>query len=199
MRSPARVAPSAAGWLMGALLALLTLLAVASPARAHAELESSDPADGATLTAPPASVSFTFGEELLEQGNAIVVTELGTGTRLTTGPVQVDRDVVSVAWPDDSAAGEYRAAFRVVSADGHPIEGTITFTVSSGSGSTPAESSPAPTQSATPLASPAVDPDASAAADSDEGGVSQAAWILGIGLVVLLGALGGAWYLRRTR
>jgi methionine-rich copper-binding protein CopC len=39
--------------------ALLSLFLVI-PAAAHAGLKSSDPADGATLTAWPASVTFTF-------------------------------------------------------------------------------------------------------------------------------------------
>ncbi len=197
-------------WAGGALLALLATLMLALPASAHAELESSDPADGATLAEPPTAVSFTFGEDLLDQGNAVVVTEVATGARLATPAVQVDGDTVSVGWPQDSPAGEYQAAFRVVSADGHPIEGSISFTVQESS-SAPSESgSPAmtaPPVSPTPVSPTPVSPtpvsptpvstdQANAAGDDDP---SQAAWILGVGLVVLLAAGGGAWYLRRNR
>ena len=176
-------------------MALLATLMLAMPASAHAELESSDPADGATLAEPPAAVSFTFGEDLLDQGNAVVVTEVATGTRLATTAVQVDGDTVSVAWPEASPAGEYRAAFRVVSADGHPIEGAIGFTVQEPSGA-PSEASPAATTA--PAVSPTPRPTEEANAAEDDN-LSQPAWILGVGLVVLVAAVGGAWYLRRTR
>ena len=181
-------------WAGGVLMAQLATLMLAMPASAHAELESSDPADGATLAEPPAAVSFTFGEDLLDQGNAVVVTEVATGTRLATTAVQVDGDTVSVAWPEASPAGEYRAAFRVVSADGHPIEGAISFTVQ--------ESSAAPSDASPAATAPAVSPtpastDETNAAEDDS--PSQPAWILGVGLVVLVAAVGGAWYLRRTR
>ena len=116
------------GWIVGAL-AVLALLMGVSPAGAHAELESSDPKDGATLASAPGAITFVFGEEILPQGNAVTLTDVAADARLEVGPVEVDGDTVSVTWPESSPAGQYRAAYRVVSADGHPIDGTITFTV----------------------------------------------------------------------
>ena len=184
-------------WLCGVLLALAGAILAVSPAGAHAQLESSDPADGAVLAEPPAAVAFTFGENLLDKGNAIVVTELASSTRLTTGPVVVAGPTASVTWPSASPAGEYRAAYRVVSADGHPIAGSITFTVRSGLGASP---SAPPAATSTPIGTPsAAVADDPATDDADGQGAVQPAWFLGIGLVVLLAAGGGAWYLRRTR
>ena len=116
------------GWIVG-LLAVFAILVGGSPAGAHAELESSDPKDGETLSSAPAAISFVFGEEILPEGNAVTLTDVAADTRLEVGPVEVEGDTVSVAWPSASPAGEFRAAYRVVSADGHPIDGTITFTV----------------------------------------------------------------------
>jgi hypothetical protein len=184
-----------------ALLAAVALL-VAGPAGAHSELESSDPADGATLDAAPEAVSFTFNEDLLAQGNAITVTELATDTRLAIGEVVVDGDSVSAAWPEASPAGEYRAAYRVVSADGHPIDGTITFTVATAAGeasASPAGASgsaaPSDGTSATPPASGLADPGPAA----QETGAGALAWALAFGLVALGGAAAGTWYTRRSR
>lgn len=199
-------------WLGGLLAVLAVLLLPAVPVAAHSDLKSSDPADGATLAEAPAAVSFTFNEKLLAQGNAVVVTELATGTRLEVGPVEVDGQTVSVEWPEQGGAGQYRAAYRVVSADGHPIDGSITFTVESAGGSqspaaqpsppeatpsgeqspttgAPSDGTPSPVAVASPVASPAPD-------DTDPGVL---AWVLGLGVVFLVGAGAGTWFMRRSR
>lgn len=193
------------GWIVG-LLAALALLLAGAPAVAHSDLESSDPEDGATLASAPAAIALVFNEEILAQGNAVTLTHVAADRRLEVGPVVVDGDTVSVTWPESSPAGEFRAAYRVVSADGHPINGTITFTVQEAVGS--AETAP-PDVSVSPgatepgpdagSASPAaVSPAASAPLD-DGAGAGIVAWVLGIGLAVLLGAGAGAWVMRRTR
>jgi hypothetical protein len=177
------------------LAALAALLLGVSPAAAHSELESSDPQDGATLSAPPGAISFTFNEELLEQGNAITLTEVATGTRLPLGEVQVGGDTVSVDWPEASPAGEYRAAYRVVSADGHPIDGTVSFTVEQAAGqvaSGPAADPAAPSATPAVAAAPAADP----AEPADNG---SAAWALAIGAAALAGVAAAFVLLRRGR
>lgn len=178
--------PALRSWLVGLVVALAALALAIAPAAAHSQLESSDPADGATLDAPPEVLSFTFNEELLQQGNAVTLTEVATGTRLELGAVVVSGDTVSVAWPQASPAGEYRAAYRVVSADGHPIDGTVTFTVAQAVGRA----------SASPAAEPA-GPSSAEPSSADGGGI--AAWALGIGAVVLAGVAGGVLVLRRGR
>lgn len=193
-------------WLAG-LVAVLAVLVGVGPAAAHSDLASSDPADGAVLAQPPASVTFTFNESLLPQGNAITLTDTASGQRLEVAAADVDGDTVSVPWPQAAPAGEYRAAYRVVSADGHPIAGSITFTVQSGAPTSPdpsasvsappatATSAPSPQAPvATPLASP--QPAAASGSDAD---TNMAVWALGVGVLVL-GAVGAAtWYARRAR
>ncbi len=185
------------GWIVGVLAAFALLVAV-SPAGAHAELESSDPSDGATLVSAPAAIIFTFGEQILAEGNAVTLTDVAADTRLEVGPVKVDGDTVSVTWPESSPAGDFRAAYRVVSADGHPIDGTITFTVQQAVGA--AVDSPVAV-SASPSAVPAspAPVSASPAPAQDEADAGLLAWVLGIGLAVLIGAVAGTWVMRRTR
>ena len=123
------------------------------------------------------------------------------------GPVEVDGDTVSVTWPESSPAGEFRAAYRVVSADGHPINGTITFTVEAGRGcgAVPPRQRCRPAPRRFPAS-----PDPVSASPSAGRGKSRArratrrtpallVWVLGIGLAVLIGAGAGAWVMRRTR
>ncbi len=196
------------GWVVG-VLAVLALLAGASPAAAHAELDSSDPEDGATLASAPAAITFVFGEEILPQGNAVTLTDVAADVRLEVGPVDVDGDTVSVTWPESSPAGQFRAAFRVVSADGHPINGTITFTVEQAVGAvaaSPAAVQASPSAGAASPAPVAEDPaaaspsalTASPVPASDDADAGLLAWVLGIGLAVLIGAVAGTWVMRRT-
>ena len=152
----------------------------------------------------PGCDRFVFGEEILPEGNAVTLTDVEADTRLEVGPVEVEGDTVSVAWPPASPAGEFRAAYRVVSADGHPIDGTITFTVEQAVGEveeTPAAvpSSPSAVESASPAAA---SPSAVAASPVPAEGDADAGlltWVLGIGLAVLIGAAAGTWVMRRSR
>jgi methionine-rich copper-binding protein CopC len=197
-------------WLAG-LVAVLAVLVGGGPAAAHSDLASSDPEDGAVLAQPPTSVAFTFNESLLPQGNAITLTDTASGQRLTVAAADVDGDTVSVPWPQAAPAGQYRAAYRVVSADGHPIAGSITFTVQAGASASPdpSASASAPTATPTPapsagapVATPAATPLASpqpAAAPGSDADANMAVWALGVGVLVL-GSVGAAtWYARRAR
>lgn len=103
-------------------------LIVAQSASAHAELLRTTPEDGAVLEQAPAEAVLTFNEpvQLLDSSS----------TRLFPGdeaPLDLDSRVsdteVVASLPGDLADGSYALSYRVVSADGHPISGAITFTI----------------------------------------------------------------------
>lgn len=109
-----------------ALLVLLVLLP-AGPAAAHATLVSSDPAEGEVLETTPDVVTFTFDEPVaLTAGSVQVFDAAGD-------PVESEassRDTVITAdLPDGLDDGSYVVVWRVVSADGHPIAGSLTFAI----------------------------------------------------------------------
>ncbi len=111
---------------LASLTSLLFVLGGTSAAYGHASLTSSNPEDGSTLSAPPTVIDLTFNEELLPDTVEIAVTTeaagLIAGVEFTTaGPT------VQVAWPQDLPDDTYQVAYRVVSSDGHPITGAITF------------------------------------------------------------------------
>lgn len=154
-RRSVRAVPAAA-----LTLALLTL--VAPTASAHDQLISTDPPDGAMLDTAPSSVGLTFSEDVLDISTTVVVD--GPNGPVPTTP-SVDGTTVSAPLPADLPDGAYTVTWRVVSSDGHPVQGTFGFTVqrsgaTDGSGSTgttgvasaapPASGSPAPTASPAP-------------------------------------------------
>ena len=109
-----------------ALLALLVLLP-AGPAAAHATLVSSDPAEGEVLEETPDVVTFTFDEPVsLTAGSVQVFDAAGEAVESDAS----SRDtVVTTDLPDQLSDGSYVVVWRVVSADGHPIAGSLTFAI----------------------------------------------------------------------
>lgn len=175
-------------------LALLTPGALLAPtALAHSELVSSDPADGATLDSPPTTVSFTFSEPLMPDFVRII----GTNPEGVTGdlPVSsVEGPTATVDWPAGAQGGTWQVSYRVVSQDGHPIEGGITFTYDgpspSPTGALPTSAAPtstAPTSAAPTSAAPS--PSTSPAADSSGGSSGLLIAGLAVGAIVIVGVL----------
>jgi methionine-rich copper-binding protein CopC len=124
--------------------AVAALTAVAVPAQAHAVLVSSDPRDGAELMAPPAMVTLTFNEDLLPDFVAFSVTD-SSNEPVSVSGLQVDGPTATFTWPESAPAGVYTVSFRVVSQDGHPVEGAIAFSYV-----TPAPTSATPTPTPSP-------------------------------------------------
>ncbi|MFP5076627.1 copper resistance protein CopC [Rhizobium sp. YIM 134829] len=109
-------------------IAMLWLLMAVS-AFAHAALSRTEPADGARLASPPSVFRLTFSEPVAP-------------TRLTlkgpSGPAVVLRDtrlddtMLEIMVPAGLGEGGYVLSWRVVSQDGHPIGGSLLFTIGAG-------------------------------------------------------------------
>jgi len=106
----------------------------AAPAAAHAHLVRAVPGDGATVTTAPARVRLVFDENVRTSA-ALVVTG-PSGTRVEQGRVQVLDNTASVR-VHVMAAGRYTVAFRVVSADGHPVSAQTSFRFTPGGSALP--------------------------------------------------------------
>lgn len=107
------------------LLALLAALLFPAIALAHATLVGSAPGDGDVVSQAPKSFRLDFNEPVAV-----------TGLRLSGGgrTVQLDRfdakgAQIEIEAPSDLSAGSYALSYRVVSEDGHPIAGAVSFAV----------------------------------------------------------------------
>lgn len=113
-----------------ALLGIALLLVGSGPASAHASLVGSDPEDGASLPASPSTFTFTFNENV---GNpAYVSVTAPNGSRVDVSAVRAVDKQVTATVADAGQKGRYTVAYRVVSADGHPVEGTIRYSTTTG-------------------------------------------------------------------
>ena len=103
--------------------------ALASPAFAHAKLVSTSPAGDSSAT-DVTQISLTANEDLLDLGDAqgfvFSVTD-SDGHFYGDGCLTIDGATASLP-VQLGTAGDYSVAYRVVSADGHPIEGEWSFT-----------------------------------------------------------------------
>lgn len=114
-----------------AVLALLAVLLVApaTPASAHAVLTGSSPTAGEALDTAPSEVRLSFNEPVSANEGSLRVFS-AEGERIDTGLIEDDDPTaVAVGLPAGLGSSAYVAAYRVVSADSHPIAGTLTFTV----------------------------------------------------------------------
>ncbi|MEO9137819.1 MAG: copper resistance protein CopC [Jatrophihabitans sp.] len=125
------------------LLALLAVLVGlfaatllwAAPASAHATVTASDPADGSRLTSAPTAVSISFDEPVGLGGVGYLNVTDQTGKRVDGGAAGYagsNQATIRVPLAEGLGDGTYTASFRVVSADSHPIAGTIRFVVGDG-------------------------------------------------------------------
>ena len=106
-----------------------------SPAHAHTSLELSTPSNNQSIEFMPTELSATFDEDLIEiEGEVVNTLELQSadGTNYLLSAATIAGPVVSAKVGDgDYPAGNYLLKFRVVSADGHPITGEISFSTQS--------------------------------------------------------------------
>ena len=119
------------------LLALTIPLAhvSTSPALAHTSLELSTPSNNQSIEFMPTDLSATFDEDLIEiEGEVVNTLELQSadGTNYLLSAATIAGPVVSAKVGDaEYPAGNYLLKYRVVSADGHPVSGEISFSTQS--------------------------------------------------------------------
>ena len=147
--------------------ALLGATIAASPASAHAELSTSEPAAGARLDESPRALTLNFTEEVNLIAGGLRVLD-STGRPLTLGPAQARGSTVTVPLPTPLPEDGYVFTWRVLSADSHPVSGSVPFTVGDAAPATVAD---------------AAGPDATVA----KAALALARWVGFLGLVLMIG------------
>lgn len=147
----------------GAAVVLTTLTVLAAgPAQAHDSLLSTEPVDGATLSSMPAAIVLHFAEPAQRLGTAVVV--LGSDGNVASGRPVIVASELRQPVTAGSPPGRYTVNWRVVSDDGHPVQGSFRFTTT-----TPTVSPGASSTSSSPTTVPSPALGASAAAPASPG------------------------------
>lgn len=166
--------------LLVAALAVSALLIGAPTASAHSVVTGSDPTDGASIATGPEQVSVSFNE--VPQSQFATLNVVGPdGNLWSKGDPRIEGQSIVVDVGELGPVGDYTIAYRVTSADGHPISGTLGFTLTEEGSGTPGAAA-----------------DASAEADSEGGGGGLPLWpFLVAGIVIFGGGL--AFALRKPK
>lgn len=179
--------------LAGLLAAGVLVISGGTGAQAHDVLVSSDPRPGSVVERAPEAITLTFSAPALAMGTKIVVRTPDGRDAADGAPELVDstiRQPVAGYLP----AGEYTVEWRATSADGHPVDGTFTFSAAGAAGEPKPTATPSPdpeptAEATTGQPSPQVDPTPSALPTIDPGPRSggPATFVIG-GLFVVLAA-----------
>lgn len=109
-------------------LALSAVFALPGAAFAHAALVATEPADGSVLADGPKQFSLTFSEPV----SPLVLTLVRPdGTPVPLSAFRLDGQTILIDAPQEPGGGRgtHVLSWRVISADGHPVGGSILFSV----------------------------------------------------------------------
>lgn len=153
-KSPARFARRFA---VGSAVAGLLVLC-GTPAYAHDVLVASQPGNGAEVSTGPGEVTLRFDKPV--QFGFDEVDVIGPGnTYWAAGPTTVSGDTVTAPVRPLGPPGVYTIRYRIVSADGHPVSGQSSFTLTTPGSGLPAAGPVVPVTAAVPAtASPTSGP-----------------------------------------
>ncbi|MGW2283587.1 copper resistance CopC/CopD family protein [Streptomyces phaeochromogenes] len=114
-----------------ALLGALFVLGGAGPVSAHSAVRETTPGEGTVLKSAPKQVTMTFTESVGITDDSLRVLS-PENRRVNAGDTEHASgrsDTVRVPLDGGLADGTYTVAWRVVSADSHPISGAFTFSI----------------------------------------------------------------------
>jgi len=114
------------------LVLVVILLGLNVPlAIAHSELVSSNPSASANIQQLPEQIELEFNEELLNLGSGNSVSIISpSGEDLGMGETSTEGTRITRLLNSAPESGTFEVKYRVVSADGHVLNGNYTFNVS---------------------------------------------------------------------
>jgi copper transport protein len=127
--------------LIAGLATLLAVLCFATVASAHASLVATEPGDGSVLAAAPKTIQLRFNETVTPAVIGLIDAEGKTRDDITVRAV--DQTIV-VTPPLSLPRGTEVVSYRVISQDGHPVSGSLVFSVGAPTGTTVALESAGP-------------------------------------------------------
>lgn len=181
---------------------LLSLLLVGwgSPAVAHTELDSAQPATGVRLKRAPSTLVLSFTDSISEEFAQLSLSRSGSPAQALRPDVRGARVSASVPEANSSASGlvGWEVTYRVVSADGHPITGSVRFTAPvSGAPQSPETSSSSDAESR-PESRAAPDAAPAATGSPDQTGDAPLALLALAALALAMAVVSGVLVVRRV-
>lgn len=108
------------------LATLLWCLCCATGASAHASLVEADPSDGSVVAEAPKTVQLRFNESVAP---AVINLIDATGRKRSDIVVRAVDQSILVTLPENLPRGTQVVSYRVISQDGHPVGGSLIFSI----------------------------------------------------------------------
>jgi copper transport protein len=154
--------------LIAGLATLLSVLCFATGVSAHASLVAMDPGDGSVVALAPKTVQLRFNEPVTPAAVRLIDAE---GRVRDDAGLRTEGDSLFVTLPDNLPRGTQLISYRVISQDGHPVAGSVVFSIGLVTGA--------------------------AAEHANAGSVNGLIWLTRIGLYLgLFAGVGGAFFIR---
>ncbi|WP_441236486.1 copper resistance CopC/CopD family protein [Bradyrhizobium sp. 930_D9_N1_4] len=154
--------------LLAALATLLLAVGFATGALAHAALVAVEPVSGSMLAVAPKAVELRFNEAVTPGAIRLID---GAGRARDDARVNASGETISIAMPPDLPRGTAVVSYRVISQDGHPVAGSVIFSIGMPTGTQPPASA--------------------------DGGLNALIWLARVGLYVgLFVGVGGVFFAR---
>jgi copper resistance protein C len=112
------------------VFALIAAIMFGSLVYAHTELQSAEPAAGAT-TSSPKQIRITFSETVIPQFSGLELRDQA-GKLIATGKSETDpsdKKILVVPLKEQLAPGDYKVDWHAVSSDTHRVKGSYSFSV----------------------------------------------------------------------
>lgn len=150
--------PRSRWWRRWLLLSLLVFgsLAVASPAAAHLDIASVDPADGSVMEDPSGAITLTFTQAAMPSGSGFTLYD-AQGSKVRVDAESSRGERVWRVRPAEALApgGRYGLTWKVAAGDAHPKSGTMTFKVAGRAPAAEGGAAPGPDAAAPATSHPA--------------------------------------------
>ncbi|MFC7364353.1 MULTISPECIES: copper resistance protein CopC [Bhargavaea] len=185
------------------ILAIVFAFTLPSAAMAHSHMETSVPEDGATVTEPLEEVTLTFSAGI-EEGSTLSLT--GAEGEAGFTDINIEGDQITGTLAEPLPDGEWTLGWNVVSEDGHPIEGEITFEAAAGVSADDAEEEPVTEEDPADEEEAVADPaesgeqtaeESNASDQTEEGSSVFLTFGLLVAVIILLGVI--FWALRKRK
>jgi hypothetical protein len=175
--------------LLPVVLAGLAVFGFATPALAHNVLVGSTPAAGASVATGPSEVRLNFDAPVQYGANYLTVIGPDGNHWEKTDNATVTGNSVSTAVAPLGPVGVYQVGYRIISADGHPVSGEVSFTLTAaGTGTPPPQSS---TEGGGGGKAAPTGVSSAASVTTATGGVPVWVWVLGAVILLAVGLFFG--------
>jgi copper transport protein len=114
---------------LSAATALFLLLCISTNAFAHASLVSTEPRDGSMVAQAPKKVELRFNEPVTPAVVRLIDAE---GMTRDDAAVHALNETIGITLPKNLPPGTQVISYRVISADGHPVAGSMIFSIGMG-------------------------------------------------------------------